>query len=67
MKYGVLRLSLMVSDEALVLSTHDTFDAAMAEQAVQRKRYGWAYAIVRRLKVPVTVGEFISLRRAVGT
>lgn len=62
MKYAVLRPSLNVSDEALVLSTHDTLDEAMAEQRSQARRYGWAYCEARKLKAAVVVGTFVSRR-----
>ena len=60
--YAVLRPSLNVSDEALVLSLHDTLDAAMAEQRSQAKSYGWAYCEARKAKAPLTVGTFVSRR-----
>lgn len=60
--FAVLRPSLNVSDEALVLSVHTTLDEAMTEQALQAKRYGWAYCVARLLKAEVKVGDFISRR-----
>ena len=60
--YAVLRPSLNVSDEALVLSTHATLDAAMQEQRTQAKRYGWAYCEARKAKAPLVVGTFVSRR-----
>jgi hypothetical protein len=60
--YAVLRPSLNVSDEALVLSTHDTLDAAMQEQRTQAARYGWAYCETRKAKAPLTIGTFVSRR-----
>lgn len=62
MKFGVLRPSLMNSDEALVLSVHDSLADAMTEQTAQGKRYGWAYCEARALKQPVEVGSYISRR-----
>lgn len=61
-QFGVLRPSLNVSDEALVLSVHDTLDEAMVEQRSQARSYGWAYCEVRELKAEVIVGDFISRR-----
>ena len=58
----MLRPSLNVSDEALVLSVHDTLDQAMQEQRAQAKRYGWAYCEARKAKAPLTVGTFVSRR-----
>jgi hypothetical protein len=47
--YAVLRPSLLAEHMATVVGTHDTLEAAMAEQREYTKRYGWASAIVRKL------------------
>lgn len=58
--FGVLRPSLTNSDEALVLSVHDSLAEAMEEQTRQAKLYGWAYCEARALKAPAATGTFIS-------